>query len=176
MRGARPIPKPREGGPLARWFAEHGARLRNWLGRRVGCPETAADLAQEACVRLARCAATRGEEQLRGLAYRIANQVLIDHHRRTAIRARVEAQASDLGAIASPAPGPEQVLAGRQALARLREALADLPVDCRTAFLLQGLDGLSYAQIASRLGISERMVAKHLARAMRHCRDRIASD
>lgn len=176
MHNARPTRNPCDDEPLARWFADHGACLRHWFGRRVGCPETAADLAQEVCVRLAGCASARREEQLRGLAYRIANQVLIDHHRRTAVRARVAQQASDLGAIASPAPGPEQVLAGRQALACLREALAELPVACRTAFLLQGLDGLSYAQIAARLGISERMVAKDLARAMRHCRDRIAAD
>ncbi len=180
MRDARSITDPRDGGPLARWFAEHGTRLRHWLGRQVGCRETAADLAQDVCVRLATCTGVREppveEGQLRALAYRIANQVLIDHHRRTAVRLRVERHAADLGAIASPAPGPERVLAAHQTLARVREALADLPADCRTAFLLQGVDGQSYRAIAARLGISERMVAKHLARALRHCRDRIASD
>lgn len=65
MRDARSIPETRDGVPLARWFGEHGTRLRHWLSRRVACPEKAADLAQEVCARLAARTGARGDEQLR---------------------------------------------------------------------------------------------------------------
>ena len=48
-------------------------------------------------------------------------------------------------------------------------ALASLPAKVREALLLNRLDGLTYAQIAVKLGVSERMVKKYMAQAMLHC-------
>lgn len=39
----------------------------------------------------------------------------------------------------------------------------------RQAFLLAQLDGLTYAQIAGQLDVSERMVKKYMAQAMLQC-------
>lgn len=57
----------------------------------------------------------------------------------------------------------------RQHLQQLHATLSALPPDCRRAFLLHSIDGLTYAQIASQLGISESMVYKHLTKALNHC-------
>ena len=62
---------------------------------------------------------------------------------------------------------------GEQRFARLQTALGELPEDCRTVFLLHGVEELSYAQIAARLGMSKSMVGKHLAKALLHCSKRV---
>ena len=51
------------------------------------------------------------------------------------------------------------------------EALAQLSDNARQALLLNRLEGLTQAQIALRLGVSESMVAKYIGQALRHCRD-----
>jgi len=55
-----------------------------------------------------------------------------------------------------------------QSLRQFHDAMAELPADCRRAFLMHGVDGLTYAEIADRLGISESMVYRHLTRAVKH--------
>ncbi|MCP6134986.1 helix-turn-helix domain-containing protein, partial [Klebsiella pneumoniae] len=53
----------------------------------------------------------------------------------------------------------------------LDEALLQLPDKARQALLLNRVEGLTQAQIAQRLGVSESMVAKYIGQALRHCRD-----
>ncbi|MNF10559.1 putative RNA polymerase sigma factor FecI [compost metagenome] len=47
--------------------------------------------------------------------------------------------------------------------------LDGLGAKVKCTFLLAQLDGLTYAQIAERQGISLRTVNNHMARAMEHC-------
>lgn len=159
---------------LSDWVAQHATRLCSFFRRRVGCRHTAEDLAQEVYLRLHVQIGDGRDHNLDGLAYRIASNLLVDHARRRTIRARHLVPATgDEQNLPGP-PAPEQGVAAQESLIRLAAALDELPEDCRSAFLLQGLEGLSYVEIAARLGISTRMVAKHLQRAMRHSRDRLA--
>lgn len=50
--------------------------------------------------------------------------------------------------------------------ARLWTAIDDLPDRCRQAFLMAKRDGMSYREIAQELGISERTVEHHVAKAL----------
>ncbi len=52
---------------------------------------------------------------------------------------------------------------------RIDALLDQLPPRVREAFLLAQLDGLTYREIGTRLGVGERMVKKYMARAMAHC-------
>ena len=47
--------------------------------------------------------------------------------------------------------------------------LDGLPARARAAFLLSQLEGLAYADIAQRLGVSVSMVKKYMLQAMAHC-------
>jgi len=61
----------------------------------------------------------------------------------------------------------------RQYLSRLEQALAELPERQREAFTLNILDGLTQREAAERMGISLRMVSKHISRAYAYCELRL---
>jgi RNA polymerase sigma-70 factor (ECF subfamily) len=70
-------------------------------------------------------------------------------------------------------PDAEAVLAYRQAVQTLADAINELPPRCRKVFLLNRFDGLNYREIAGRLRISTSMVEKHMMKAIGHCRNRL---
>ena len=56
-----------------------------------------------------------------------------------------------------------------QALMQLDRLLDSLPPKARSAFLLSQLDGLTYPEIAQRLGVSLSSVQQYMVRAMSAC-------
>jgi RNA polymerase sigma-70 factor (ECF subfamily) len=48
--------------------------------------------------------------------------------------------------------------------------LQQIPARWRTALILQYRYGLTYPEIADRLGVSSNMVKKYLAQGLGHCR------
>lgn len=66
-------------------------------------------------------------------------------------------------------------LAGDERMRLLAEAIDSLPSQCKKAFTLRLKQGLSYKQIAERMGISVSTAEKHLAKALRLCSERVRS-
>jgi RNA polymerase sigma-70 factor (ECF subfamily) len=56
-----------------------------------------------------------------------------------------------------------------EALREIDAMLDGLPARAREAFLLAQLDGLTYAEVAARLGVSERTVKRYMAEAFARC-------
>lgn len=159
-------------------FERYYRELLNFLARKVGDRDLAADLAQES---YARVYASKSAEVLepRALLYTTARHLVTDHHRRSAVRAQVHADLppndgdDDTGS-GPDAPGPESLepdalLAGRQRLAAVERAVAQLAPRPREAFVLYKLDGLSRAEVAARMGVSVKTVETHLQIAMAAC-------
>lgn len=67
---------------------------------------------------------------------------------------------------------PLERAAQRQLIERLSDAVDELPARQKQAFLLNRIDGLSYEEVACTMGISARMVAKHISRALVYCQIR----
>lgn len=147
--------------------------LLNFLARQVRDRDAAADLAQESYVRvLAVQHAGQSIVDMRALLYRTAHNLLIDRHRRAAVRRH-----EDLDSIpehAQPqAPAhqrPEEALAAMQVVRAYVATIEALPPRCREAFVLHVFDGLSHAQVGQHMGISASMVEKHIVRAMVACK------
>ena len=62
-------------------------------------------------------------------------------------------------------PGHDVATADRQELARLRRAIADLPAALREPLVLNTIEGMSQAETASVLAITEKAVETRLRRA-----------
>lgn len=150
-------------GELARAYAERGARLRA-ITSRAG-PEEAADLVQDAFLKTVEAGSKARVEKPVHLLFRIARNAVIDRlrsKRRAAIlfRAGEEVDADD------PAANPERILIASERLRRALDCIDHMPPKRREVFLLHRIEGLSYAQIARRAGISIKTVEKHMACAM----------
>ncbi|TBV08825.1 sigma-70 family RNA polymerase sigma factor [Stutzerimonas kirkiae] len=151
-------------------FQEHYDDLLRFLARRLGDVECAADVAQDAYLRLARLQPDLPIDEPRAFVFRVAGNLAIDHLRRVRRLASLHAEELEAADIHDPGSGPEDTLAAGQSLAQLDAALDQLPANARLALLLNRLEGLTHAQIAARLGVSESMVGKYIVQAMRHCR------
>lgn len=68
-------------------------------------------------------------------------------------------------AVPDDRPDQEKMAADRQALARLRRAIADLPASLREPLVLHAIEGMSHAETASVLRITGKAVETRLRRA-----------
>lgn len=158
---------------LARLVETHYEDLRVFVRRRVGSATVAQDIVQETWLRVATDPPARDPEQPLAYLYRVAANLALDRQRRERLEARHHAP-GPLPDRADAAPGPDRVAAAREELAVLQCAVTELPERCRAAFLLCRGRGLTMREAAARLGISEKTVEKHVARALVHCRRRLA--
>ncbi|MGR7996672.1 MULTISPECIES: RNA polymerase sigma factor [unclassified Xanthobacter] len=158
---------------LERAFLLYGPELRGYLKQKMGSAHAAADIAQDTFVRIAEIPASRAPRDLRAYLFQVARNLLIDHVRQENRRQTFPTPSEDFARIADEAPSAEEMLLARERIAHLRDALAELSPRTRDIFSLNRIEGLSYAQVASRLGISESSVQKHLALALRHLTARV---
>lgn len=158
-----------------RLYIDHQGWLNGWLRRQLGCSQKAADLAQDTFVRvLTKDLGLETIREPRAYLHTIARGLLINHWRRRQIeQAYLEAIALQPEAVA---PSPEDQALVVETLMQVEAMLARLPEKVRRAFLLSQLHGMTYAAIAIKLGVSERMIKKYMAQAMLHCLTLIEDD
>ncbi|WP_404344957.1 sigma-70 family RNA polymerase sigma factor [Vreelandella venusta] len=149
-------------------YHHHQPWLQQLLSRRLGCGESASDLAQDAFVRLLQTPRHLDSfEGARAYLSRMAKGLCVDHWRRQDIeRAWQEAMAAS-GEAHLPSAEHQQIVI--ETLCEIDRMLAQLPEKVATAFLASQLQGKPYRQIADELGVSERMVKKYMAQAMLQC-------
>ncbi len=97
----------------------------------------------------------------------VAKRVMVDlFRRRTLERAYLEMLALIPEGYA---PSPEQRQSLLESLQQIDAMLDGLGPKVKQAFLLSQLEGLGYADIAARLGVSVSSVKKYMAKATEHC-------
>jgi len=163
------------GNDLQALYLEHGPEIRRYLARRISCADTAQELVHEIFLRLLRMRQVEPIDDPRAYLYRIAANLVADHFRRENGQRRADG-ADLLDGIADTAPGQERTVLARDEVRRLERAIDEMPPRRREIFLLHKFEGLSYGEIAERLGIAKNTVMVQMMRALAHCRDRLAED
>ena len=148
-------------------YSDHHGWLHAWLRSKLGNAADAADLAQDTFVRLLQKPSLPALEQPRAYLTRIANGLVINLWQRRALeRAWLDVLANLPEALV---PDEEQRQIALEALVRIDRLLDALPMRTREAFLLSQLDGLTYAVIAERFGVTERTIKRDIVCAMAAC-------
>lgn len=161
------IPKQAHIGNL---YQNHHGWLRGWLYGRLGCSESAADLAHDTFVRLLSSTGNprfNTPAQARVYLRTTAKNLCINRWRRQEIeRAWLETLAN------SPEehyPSAERQATVLEALEEISRMLQSIPQKTAQAFLLAVVCQMTDDAVGAELGISGRMVRKHVAKAMLQC-------
>ncbi|HEY2706201.1 MAG TPA: RNA polymerase sigma factor [Candidatus Dormibacteraeota bacterium] len=151
-------------------FERHHGRLRALSLRYLADAGEAEDVVQETFIRLLRVADQVGEGfKVMAWLHRVAANLCLTALRR---RGRVQLVAGDeewLLAARDPhrERQPDQAFEMGQARDRIVRVAGNLPAQQRAVLLLREIEGLSYGDIAARLGISRGAVESLLFRARR---------
>lgn len=129
------------------------------------------DLRQEIYARVCEAAKKQIPHPAKPFLFAIARNLLIDRVRREQI-VPIDA-VSDLDAlnIALDQPGPDRQVIARDQLRKVQAAMDRLPPRCREAVWLKKVEGLSVREIATRMGIAENTVDRHLTDGARALAD-----
>ena len=142
----------------------HQDRIYRHLLNLTGSREEALELAQEVFIKAWQALPTwQPDAQFHTWLYRIASNAALDVLRRRKV-VRFVPLDDDYDAPADQ-PGPEAQLQARQGLRRLDAALARLLPEQREIVLLREVEGLSYDELATTLGIDQGTVKSRLSRA-----------
>ena len=156
--------------PIAELYVDHHGWLKNWLRRKLGCSHRAADLAHDTFERILKNHTGPSPEILReprAFLTTIASRLLANHYRRQSLE---DAWLAALAQMPEPcAPSPEEQVLVLHLLNKIDAMLNALPHKVRMAFLLSQLEGLGYAEIGERLGVTVRSVKRYMAQAFEEC-------
>ncbi len=166
---------------LGTFFEAWGDRLYGLALRMLRDPAAAEDVVQESFLKLmAKAERLEGRARLATWLYRVVYNACIDRLREGKRLVPVPDEADDA---AVPMPrvlvdfrlSPEEMLKDAQTRGALEEAIAALSPTLRAAFLLRDVEGLSTAEAAEALGVTEANLKVRLHRARLALRERLSS-
>jgi RNA polymerase sigma factor (sigma-70 family) len=161
---------PKSLSAVTRAFMENSTFLYAFLRRFLRRQQDIEDVAQEAYLKAYTTEQSRDIDHPKTYLFTIAKNIAINELTRETnkIVGYIE-ECKSVPAMESSAT-VENELEAQQSLGAYCDAVAALPEKCRRVFLLRRVHGLKQQEIADSLGISLRMVEKHLRMGTLKCR------
>jgi RNA polymerase sigma factor (sigma-70 family) len=154
---------------LAGLVESHGAQLRRYLLARVRNASDVPDIVQEVYLRMMRIPDVESVRSPEAYLFTVAQHVVQQHYLKVSAHPSPEILRGRGGA--GEAGDPALEVHAEQCLERLQGGLDKLSPKVRATFLLSRRDGLSFDEIAERLGTTRQMVKKYLMKALTKLRD-----
>lgn len=149
--------------------------LRARLARavmRIVPPREVEDIVQETYVRACQADNADHIRAPRSFLFRTARNLALDHVKSAEFRLSVSADDAPEGAdgrFEGPSDDTFAQVSSSEEFAHFCEAVRQLPMQCRRAFVLRKVYGYSQREIASEMKLSENTVEKHIATGIRRC-------
>jgi RNA polymerase sigma factor (sigma-70 family) len=157
---------------LPELYGRYRAEIIAFVRRRFGAgPPDPEDVAQQAFTNFAALKSHEGVANPRAFLYRTAHNIVINERKRQHLARRLFDATPQPQEICEARDdfNPEVVLIGREQYRLIEQVIRDMPQKRRLILLLNRFEGLSYAEIARRMRLSESVVRKHAALAIREC-------
>jgi RNA polymerase sigma-70 factor (ECF subfamily) len=166
-------PNTQVSSPAGALFQDSYARLVRFLTRRLGLHAEIEDLAQEAFLRLLRIDRMDLIRNPQAYLHQVAANVLLEWQLRARQSRPHSSEALEwLEAEGTPEHDAEAHVAGK----RMNKALRELPPICQSVLMLRAREDLSNEEIAVRLGVTRRVVKRHLETGYAFLRDRLGRE
>lgn len=163
-------------GLLPEVFSRYGKLLARAVGRVVR-PHDVEDIVQETYMRVFQAAKRHPIHSPKAFMLKTAHNIVLDKLVKADALNHVAAQSGDedsedegeLFDQYCDEQTPESLLESEQEFIVFCRAIRELPRQCRRAFVLRKVYGLSQREVAVRLGVSEGTIEKHITKALVEC-------
>jgi RNA polymerase sigma-70 factor (ECF subfamily) len=152
---------------FTRLIMQYQVSLYNMALRMVGGPDDAADITQEAFLRAWEKIRTVRDGSFKSWLFQIAANLCYDHFRRGRHYGVMpdDDQLHGVANLGISTPEPHERAEANERNRLVRRCVANLEADMRMALVLRDINGMSYDEIASVLGVPLGTVKSRIARA-----------
>ena len=151
-------------------FDQYYESIRSFAYFKTGDVDLADDIVQEVFLKLWTNRDNVKDETVKALLYTIATNTIKNHfkHQKVVYNFQKQEVSNELSDEA------DSQLRQEELTRKLQDALAALPEKSREVFLMNRIEGLTYTDIAERLGLSVKAIEKRMSEALSILRSRIS--
>jgi RNA polymerase sigma-70 factor (family 1) len=168
------LPSGKYSGEELSWFRsifdQYYESIRSFAYYKTGDVDLADDIVQEVFLKLWTNRKGVKNDTVKSLLYTIASNTIKNHfkHQKVVYNFQKQEQSSETSDAA------DSELRQAELNQKLQSALAEIPEKAREVFLMNRIEGLTYADIAERLGLSVKAIEKRMSEALSILRTRIS--
>ncbi|NVO10245.1 MAG: RNA polymerase sigma-70 factor [Bacteroidales bacterium] len=144
--------------------------IRSFAYYKTGDVDLADDIVQEVFLKLWSNLKDVKEETVKAFLYTIASNTIKNHFKHQKVVYNFQKQDQNNNTEDEADSNLQQEELNR----KLQDALAEIPEKAREVFLMNRIEGLTYADIAERLGLSVKAIEKRMSEALSILRSRIS--
>ena len=152
------------------YMSLRGSLARAVLG--IVPPKEIEDIVQETYVRVCQIERKEKIREPRSFLFKTVRNLALDHVKRAESRLVVSVEETGESGFGEAERSVDQTFdqaASDEEFSHFCEAVRQLPVQCRRAFVLKKVYGCSQREIATEMHLSESTVEKHIAQGIKRC-------
>jgi RNA polymerase sigma-70 factor (family 1) len=151
-------------------FDQYYESIRSFAYYKTGDVDLADDIVQEVFLKLWTNRNDVKSETVKSLLYTIASNTIKNHfkHQKVVYSFQKQDQSNEFSDEA------DSDLRQEELNRKLQDALSEIPEKSREVFLMNRIEGLTYSDIADRLGLSVKAIEKRMSEALSILRSRIS--
>jgi RNA polymerase sigma-70 factor (family 1) len=146
-----------------KYFDTYYDSIRGFLYYKTGNIDLTDDLIQEVFLKLWEMRNNIKPESVKPLLYTIATNLHLNHVKHQKVVYGFVAKSSQLDKMAEAA---DFNILEQEFSDKLQKVLAEVPEKCRTVFLMNRIEGLTYNEIAERLDLTTKAIEKRMHQAL----------
>lgn len=157
-------------------LTQHYDELIGYVRRRFGDHGFAREVVHDVCVQIMERPEKTSVQSPLALLRRISHDAAVDRCRAEDLRRSRFQLVDAIPDMPCPLSDQSRVLAGRQELDALINAIENLPLRRRQVFIMYKIHQMPQSEVAAQLNISVKMVEKQLRLGLAACREQLQAD